>query len=337
MTELRQNPATKEWVIIAAERARRPEELGVGACATSAEDQEKCPFCPGHEKMTPKEIMSYRTYGTQADAAGWWIRVIPNKFAALLPHGSHKRSKIDDFFLCMDGLGEHEVLIETPDHSKHIAIMDQKQVEEVFLAYRQRYEALSQDPRFEKVIIFKNHGARAGTSLSHSHSQIIAAPIMPLHIRNRLEEAMRYFDDNGSCVYCDMITKEKKLEERIVFETDNFVVLEPFAARTPFETWVLPKKHASAFDSISTDECKELAYVMRQTLIKIYRPLNNPDYNYMLYSSPCHERDLEYFHWHFKIVPRVAAVAGFELGSGIYINTMPPEIAAKYLREVPVE
>jgi UDPglucose--hexose-1-phosphate uridylyltransferase len=265
--------------------------------------------------MTPQEILSYRTYGTQPNSPGWWIRIIPNKFAALLPQGNLDRSKLEDFFLYMEGVGEHEVLIETPDHDKTIATLEQKQVEEIFLAYRERYKTLSHDPRFEMVIIFKNHGSKAGTSLKHSHSQIIATPVTPMHIRHRIEEATRYFDDNGQCVYCAMIEKEKKLEERVVFETDHFIVIEPFAAKSPFETWVLPKKHNSTFDNITPEGCKELAYVMRQTMIKLYRPL---------------------YHWHIQIVPRVAAVAGFELGSGIYINTVPPEVAARYLREVPL-
>ncbi|MFC1568146.1 galactose-1-phosphate uridylyltransferase [Candidatus Margulisiibacteriota bacterium] len=337
MPELRLNPATKEWVIIATDRAKRPEELGAGVRAVSEEEHETCPFCPGHEKMTPAEILSYRTYGTAANSPGWWIRIIPNKFAALLPQGNVERSKLEDLFLYMEGVGEHEVLIETPEHDKILATMSQKQAEEIFLAYRERYKTLSQDPRFEMVTIFKNHGVRAGTSLMHAHSQIIATPITPMHIRHRIEEATRYFDDNGRCVYCAMIAKEKKLAERIVLETDNFIVLEPFAAKTPFETWVLPKKHDSTFDNVTPEGCKELAYAMRQTMIKIYRQLNNPDYNYMIFSSPCHERDLEYYHWHIQIVPRVAEVAGFELGSGIYINTVPPETAARYLRDVPIE
>jgi UDPglucose--hexose-1-phosphate uridylyltransferase len=337
MPELRQNPATKEWVIIATERARRPEELGAGVCAILPDEQANCPFCPGHEAKTPKEILSYRSYGTTPNESGWWIRIIPNKFAALEPEGDLNRSKSEDFFLFMAGVGEHEVLIESPDHDKLLATMDQKQAEEIFLAYRERYITLSQDKRFEMVTIFKNHGFKAGTSLRHPHSQIIATPVIPMHIRHRIEEAMRYYDDNGCCVYCVMIDKEKKSGERVVMETDNFIVFEPFAATSPFETWVLPKKHDSTFDNISPERCKELAFVMRQTMIKIYRPLNNPDYNYMIFSSPCHERDLEYYHWHIQIVPRVTAVAGFELGSGIYINTVPPETAARLLREVPIE
>lgn len=337
MPELRQNPATKEWVIMATERAKRPEELGTGVITPPANEKEHCPFCQGNERLTPSEIFSYRTYGTAPNTPGWWIRVIPNKFAALLPQGNPDRTQLENLFLYMNGIGEHEVLIESPDHALSIATMPEKQVEEIFLAYRERYIALSQDPRFEMITIFKNHGLNAGTSLRHPHSQIIATPITPMHIRHRIEEAMRYFDDHGTCVYCDIIEKEKKIGERVVAETENFIVLEPFASQSPFETVVLPKVHASTFDSLPPERCKELAYVMRLTLVKLFRSLNNPDYNYVVFSSPCHERSLEYYHWYIMIMPRVTAVAGFELGSGIYINTVIPESAAKFLRETPFE
>jgi len=334
MPELRQNPATKEWVIIATERAKRPEELGGKEEAEIEEKVKTCPFCLGNEHMTPGEILAYRTYGTKSDSKGWWIRIIPNKYPALIPKGELRRMKIDGFYRHMQGVGEHEVIIESPKHNLTIATMDDKQVEEIFLAYRERYITLSKDPKFEMILIFKNHGKGAGTSLKHPHSQLIASPITPMHIRHRIQEAMRYFDDNGECVYCVMMKKEKELEERVVLETDNFISFEPYASRSPFETWILPKKHQTSYEEITPEGVKELAYIAKRTLKKIYKGLNNPDFNYVIYSSPCHEKDVEYYHWHIQILPRVAAVAGFELGSGIYINTVIPENAAKYLREI---
>lgn len=336
MPELRQNPATKEWVIIATERAKRPEDFVPMIQPEESEEQvHKCVFCEGHEDLTPPEIFSYRAFGTKANGPGWWIRIIPNKFPALVPEGTIKRTKIEDFFRYMDGFGEHEVIIESPNHKESIATMSQKQVEEIFLAYRERYLTLSQDPRFEMIQIFKNHGPTAGTSVRHPHSQIIASPITPQHIRHKIEEAMRYFDDNGECVYCKMLEKEIKTQERIVLETENFVSFEPFASRSPFETWILPKKHNSSFESVTPEYAKEIAYVTKHTLGKIYSALKDPDYNAVIYSSPAHEKDVEYYHWHIQIIPRVSAVAGFELGSGIYINTVIPENAAKFLREAP--
>jgi UDPglucose--hexose-1-phosphate uridylyltransferase len=335
MPELRQNPATKEWVIISTERAKRPEEFGGVVEEEKPNEISVCPFCPGNEHLTPPEIVSYRTYGTKPNEAGWWIRVIPNKYSALLPEGNSRRLKVEDFFMYLDGVGEHEVIIESPEHNLAIATMDQKQVEEIFLAYRERYLALCTDKRFELITIFKNKGKGAGTSMRHPHSQILATPITPSHIRHRLEEAMRYFDDNGKCVFCDMIEKELKAEERIVIETDGFISFEPFASRSPFETWVIPKKHSSSFGNIIPENTKELAFVMRQTLVKI-KSLSDPDYNYVISSTPCHETNEEYFHWYIQILPRVAEIAVFELGSGILINTVIPEKAAKFLREVQI-
>lgn len=335
MPELRQNPATKEWVIIATERSKRPDDIH-GPSIPIKSDKANCPFCPGNEHMTPGEKLAYRAFGTKPDSPGWWIRIVPNKFAALVSAGNPERVKIEDFFTYMDGLGVHEVLIESPEHELTIAAMEQKQVEEIFLSYRDRYQILAKDPRFEMVIIFKNHGVAAGTSLLHPHSQIIAGPITPSHVRHRLEEGMHYFDDNGKCVYCEMIKKEKAVNERIVHETDNFIAFEPFASRSPFETWVMPKHHQSSFGQTSVAHAKELAFVMRSTLIAIQRTLNNPDYNFVIRSSPVHEDPLEYYHWSVQILPRVSSVAGFELGSGIYINTVIPEIAAKFLSEIPI-
>lgn len=339
MPEFRQNPASKDWVIIATERAKRPEEFQKkdGQPPPLPEFDHHCPFCPGNEAaLTPPEILSYREYGTGANSPGWWIRIIPNKFPALLPQGNLRRIKNEDFFTYMDGVGEHEVLLESPKHNLYIANMDQKQVEEIFLAYRERYTTLRKNDRYEMIIIFKNHGTQAGTSLIHPHSQLIATPVTPMHIRHRLEEAMRYYDDNGECVYCVEIKKELKLNERIILETDNFVSFVPFAASSPFEITVAPKAHIASFESTPPDKIKEFAYAVRIILKKLYHGLSNPDYNYMIFSSPCHEKDVEYFHWHLKIIPRVSAVAGFEMGSGIYINVVIPEKAAQFLRNLPI-
>jgi len=318
------------------ERSKRPEEFQLPEEKDGANMLKTCPFCPGNEKLTPGELFAFRDYGTKPDSKGWRIRVVPNKYPALIPSGNVKRMQFEEFFRYMDGVGSHEIVIESPEHNKSLATMDQKHVEEIFLVYKERYSALKKDPRFEMILIFKNHGREAGTSIRHPHSQIVATPITPNHIRNYVEEAMRYFDDNGVCVYCDILKKEIT-EERLILETDNFVAFAPFASRSPFEIWVLPRKHSSAYERITGTETKELGYVMRQTLGKLYKSLKDPAYNFMILSAPCHEEDLEYFHWHIQIVPRVASVAGFEMGSGIYINTVIPEEAAKFLRETKIE
>ncbi|MCX5749674.1 MAG: galactose-1-phosphate uridylyltransferase [Candidatus Saganbacteria bacterium] len=328
MSQLRQNPATKEWVIIAKERAKRPEDFALAKIPEQLPEYDsKCPFCPGNESQTPKEIFEYRPSGTKPGSKGWRLRAIPNKFAALEDKAGEvpDRKKENDFFRYMDGLGVHEVIIESPRHDLHLAIMEQKHVEEIFLAYRQRYIELSKDTRFEIIKIFKNHGKGAGTSLQHPHSQIIAAPVTPTHIRSRLDEAMRYYDDEGKCVFCEMIEKEKEAGSRIVMETDNFICFEPFASRSPFETYILPKEHQDSFGMISEELTKEFAYITKSMLVKINKSLNNPDYNYMISSTPPHDSSEEYYHWHLRIDPRVTSVAGFEIGSGIYINTVIPE------------
>lgn len=334
MSELRQDPATKQWVIIATERAKRPEDYQRNSKKSDHPDyDEKCPFCPGNEDMTPPEEFAYRRNGTKANTEGWWVRVVPNKFAALVPSGNLSRIRENGFFRRMSGVGKHEVVIESPVHNATVGTMDLRQVEEILLICRDRFNKLSQDPRFQFVTIFRNHGRLAGTSLIHPHSQMIATPIVPLHIRHRLEEAMRYYDDNGECVFCSMLDEEIRIQKRLVLETEDFVAFEPFASSVPFETWVMPKKHAATYGSISIDDAKKLAAVLSRVMKRIYTGLNDPDYNYMIYTAPFKDATENWYHWFIQIVPRLTMIAGFELGSRVFINTTPPEEAADFLRQ----
>jgi UDPglucose--hexose-1-phosphate uridylyltransferase len=335
MPELRQDPATKQWVIIATERAKRPHDFSRPAAQISIpEFKADCPFCPGNEGMTPPETMAYRHGGT-ANGPGWWVRAFPNKFSALVPEGSLTRKEAEGFFRTMDGVGQHEVIVESPRHNLCIPLMEDKQVEEVILAYRERYLILREDPRFKVIIIFKNHGSKAGTSLEHPHSQLVAAPIVPLSIRYRIEKAYTHYDDEGTCVYCDILREGLKVRTRLVLETDRFAAFHPFASRAPFETWIIPKRHNASFGSITMDEAKEFAYVLRKTLGKMYRGLNNPDYNYIIHTAPIKDEQEEYFHWHLQILPRLLTPAGFELGTGMFINTALPEETAAFIRDIP--
>jgi len=333
MSEFRYNVLTKDWVIIATERAKRPEDFKARSAAPASDSKEKCPFCKGKEDKTPPEIFAYREVGTAPNTPGWWVRVIPNQFPALSKENDNDRKRVNDVLVSMKGNGIHDVIIESPDHNQMMAMMDQKQVEEIFFAYRQRYIELSELPEYESIILFKNHGAGAGTSLSHPHSQIVAMPITPMMMRRKIQAGEEYFDQNGKCLYCHLIEIEKEQKERIVMESDNFIVFEFFSSNVPFDTVVIPKWHSSSFENITANQCRELAGVIRLTLKKLYTALNNPDFNMVLYASPTHEKDLEYYHWHIKIFPRISNVAGFEMGSGVYINTVIPEAAAKYLRE----
>jgi UDPglucose--hexose-1-phosphate uridylyltransferase len=336
MPELRQDPATKQWVIIARERAKRPHDfMKKEPFPLLPAYKEDCPFCPGNERMTPPETMAYRR-GGPANGPGWWVRVVPNKFAALVPDGSLSRKEEDGLFRKMDGVGHHEVIIETPQHNQCIALMEDKQVEEVLLTYRERYLTLREDPRFKLIIIFKNHGRAAGTSLEHPHSQLVATPIVPLSIRYRFEKAASHFDDDGTCVYCDIIREGLRAPSRIVMETERFLVFHPFASRAPFETWILPKEHEASFGSITMEEAKEFARVLKTTLFKLYKGLNNPDYNYILHTAPIKDEHEDYFHWHLQILPRLVTPAGFELGTGMFINTALPEETADFIRNLPI-
>lgn len=333
MPELRQDPATKQWVIIATERVRRPEDYTKDSEKVEHPTyDENCPFCPGNEAMTPSEEIAYRREGSEPNTKGWWVRVVPNKFAALVPDGRLGRMRENGFFRSMSGVGKHEVVIESPVHSATIGTMPLKQVEEIVLICRDRFNELSQDPRFQFVTIFRNHGKLAGTSLVHPHSQIIATPIVPLHIRHRLEEAMRYYDDNGECVFCEMLDEEVKIRKRMILETEGFVAFEPFASSAPFETWIMPKKHAATYGSISVDDAKKFAAVLNRVMKRIYTGLNDPDYNYMIHTAPFEDANENWYHWFVQIVPRLTMIAGFELGSRVFINTTPPEAAAEFLR-----
>jgi UDPglucose--hexose-1-phosphate uridylyltransferase len=335
MPELRQDPATKQWVIIARERAKRPHDFVRPVLPPPLpEYKEDCPFCPGNESMTPPETMAYRRGGLP-NGPGWWVRTVPNKFSALVPAGSISRKEEEGLFRKMDGVGQHEVIIESPQHNLFIPLMEDKQVEEVLLAYRERYLALREDPRFKLIIIFKNHGRGAGTSLEHPHSQLVATPIVPLNIRHRFEKAASHYDDDGTCVYCDILREGLRVRTRLIMETDRFVTFHPFASRAPFETWILPKEHQASFGSISTGDAKEFAGVLKTTLLKLYKGLSNPDFNYIIHTAPTKDEHEEYFHWHLQILPRLVTPAGFELGTGIFINTALPEETAAFIRNLP--
>lgn len=330
MPEIRQNFATKEWVIIATERAKRPEQFKNEKIKRNLPDFDpKCPFCPGNEKDTPGETFRI------SNGKEWVVRVFPNKFAALSLEGKRSR-KIKGIIRCANGVGIHEIIAESPLHNTTIALQKNEEVEMILKAYRTRYRELINDLRIELIIIFKNHGEAAGTSLEHSHSQLIGLPIVPTQVRGRLEEAMRYYDDVGECAYCKMIREEKEAIERIVFETEHFVAFVPYAAFSPFHTWIIPKRHMSAFGDTTDSELKDMAVMLKTMLAKFYYALDNPDFNFVIRSAPTRGGTPEYFHWYLSIVPRLTKTAGFELGSGMYINVSLPENDAKFLREIKI-
>ncbi len=330
MPEFRQNMVSKEWVIIATERAKRPDQFQKREeKAPLPAHREDCPFCPGNESKTPPPVFSVEKDG------GWLLRVVPNKFAALQRHLSTER-KHEGRFLKADGFGIAEVIIETPFHNRTIATMDPEEVRNTVLAYKERYIALSKEGKIDLITIFRNYGERAGTSLEHPHSQIIATPIVPPHVRTPLYQSQLACDTFGDCIYCGMMEEEQRLQVRVVEETRSFLVICPFASRSPFETRIYPKAHRSSFASISEEELVEFASVLQKTLKRLYVGLKDPDYNYIIRSAPVEDSDVKYHHWYVVIVPKLTTPAGFEIGTGIYINTTLPETCAEFLRGISV-
>jgi UDPglucose--hexose-1-phosphate uridylyltransferase len=332
MPELRQNFLTKEWVIIATERARRPEEMAIRrAIERVPAFVETCPFCPGNESETPAEVMR-----SPANSATWMVRVIPNKFAALSSDVQPTRN-LQHLRRRIDGFGFHEVIIESPDHSRCMAMLPDEQVASILRVYKQRYQMLSTDHRVNHITIFKNHGADAGASLQHPHSQLIATPMIPSQVRHRLQEALRHYDDVGECMFCHMLEREVEDQTRIVLKSERFVAMQVFASATPFATHIFPLRHMASFGDISEMEVTDLGRVLRTLLAKIYVGLDNPDFNFTVRSGPAEYAGARHFHWYVSVTPRLTRTAGFELGSGIFINTVLPEEAAEFLRRVVVE
>ncbi len=328
MPQLRREPVSGRWVIIATERDTRPTDFKTNHQIVKSSF---CPFCEGNEDKTPPEILAYRDNGTEANTRGWRVRVVPNKFPALQIEGElDKRG--DGIYDTMNGIGAHEVIIESPRHIQSLTELDIRNVEEVLSSYRDRLIDLKNDQRFVYGLLFKNVGFSAGASLEHSHSQLIVTPIVPHMVSNEMGNAETFYKHRERCLFCDMIQQEISAGSRIVLSTDNFIVFSPFASRFPFETWILPVNHKTHFENLQKLELDELANVLKNTLTRLETALNYPPYNFIIHSTPFNINDIEYFHWHMEIIPRIANIAGFEWGTGFYINSTPPEQAAESLR-----
>lgn len=331
MPDLRKDPIVGRWVIIAKNRAKRPHELMDGAVKRHASGF--CPFCEGNERHTTQEIAAWRQPGTHRDKPGWRVRVVPNKFPALEIEGDlNKRGQ--GMYDLMGGVGAHEVIIEAPNHLVSTTQLSLEHLREVLWIYRDRLVDLKRDPRLVYGMIFKNVGAAAGASLEHTHSQLIVTPIVPINVAEEIGGSHEYFRYRGRCVFCDMIGQELDFAQRIVFDSPGFVAFCPFAARFPFETWIMPTSHASHYESLSRGEAEELARVLRKVLAKIETALDRPAYNYIIHTAPFDTGALDHYHWHIEIIPRVTKTAGFEWGTGFYINPVPPEEAATFMREL---
>lgn len=330
MPELRKDPIIGRWVIIATERGKRPHDFVI------EEEVVKggfCPFCPGNEHTTPPEIFAYRDPGTAPNTSGWTLRVVHNKFPALILQGDLERQG-EGMFDKMAGIGTHEVIIENPDHLTTLTTISLDGFMGVLSAYRDRIKTLAEDPRFKYVLIFKNMGRAAGASLEHSHSQLIGLPIVPELVMEELNGSKFYFNWKERCVFCDMIRQELQQKVRVVLENRDFVAICPFAPRSPFEVWILPKMHYSSYIHLPEESFRLLAEIFSETLQRLEKSLGKAPYNFILHIAPIREAELPYYHWHFEIMPKLTLMAGFEWGSGFFINPTPPETAAQYLRDV---
>jgi len=340
MPELRKGPIEDRWVIVAPERAKRPSDF-LKPEESNGLSPDKCPFCAGNEDKTPPEI-----YRASNEDGSWQVRVVPNKFPALGNYPELGQVTVDGLYERMNGVGTHEVIIESPDHERTIPDLPFENVKTIIDTYAVRLRDLKKDDTYPYILLFKNHGKRAGASLSHPHSQIIATPIVPQLVEQELEKARAYYEEKERCLFCDLMMIELQSGKRIIEETDDYVAFTPYASRFPFEITIMPKKHAHDFTDICDEQRREFARILKNTLYRLKQLLGDPPYNLVLHNAPNsiprpgtpgYWATLQYsYHWRVAIIPRLTTVAGFEWGTGFYINPVPPEDAAQYLKEVEV-
>ena len=341
MTELRHDPIQRRWVIIATDRSKRPTDFLQETA--SWKEGAFCPFCEGHEDKTPPEILALRRDGGPPNGPGWMVRVFPNKFPALMIEGDLEKKAVG-IYDRMRGIGAHEVIVESPNHTMDLSEMPVDQLATILKVYRDRLADLLRDRRFKYILIFRNHGSLAGASLAHPHTQIIATPVTPLQVAVELESARNHHMLKERCLFCDIIAQEIDEGRRIVYLDDHFIAYTPYASRFPFEVLLAPRRHLHTFADVTEAEVGSLARAMRDALSRLRVALKDPPYNFVFHTAPntetIHKRanywqSLPFdFHWHVEILPRLTKVAGFEWGTGFYINPTAPEDAARFLREV---
>ncbi len=313
-SELRLDLISKDWVVIATGRSRRPEAFKNESRSKVKVDKKSCPFCKAFENEKKDTL------------------VLPNKYPAFLSHPDFDEKIEGNLYKTMNAVGFCELVV-TKDHEKTLALLPLKKVEEVISAYQQRYLALMDKKFVNYISIFHNHGLEAGASQPHPHSQIITTPLIDVDLQRALSTSEKYFKKDKKCIYCEMNEWEKKIKKRIVFENRDFICLCPFASKSAFEVIISPKNHLSNFERINEKEKSGLAEAFQQVLKKLYKALNNPSYNFYLHTAPCDGKDYSYYHWHWTILPKTDTLAGFEIGTRMEISTIEPEKAAKYLRE----
>jgi len=327
--QIRQNKTTREWVIYAPDRSKRPRDyLQKGRETRQLPFFDKsCPFCPGNEEMLPNILQQEPLPRGEA----WQTRVVPNKYPALTPEASLETST-NDFYLAMPAQGTHEVIIETPRHNRDIAEMSVDEVSTIVSTYQKRYKTLMEDSVNSHVTLFRNHGAKAGTSLEHPHSQIIAVGVKPPYVQRREQVASEYYEKWNRCLYCDLLSHEMQDRRRLLSEDPFFLTFVPFAAEVPFEIWILPRVHQVDFGELTPEEITNFSSALKNALLRLRQALGDPDYNYVINTPSRSHRESASMHWFLQIRPRITTQAGFEIGSGMHINPSLPEEDATYLR-----
>lgn len=328
--EIRRDPITNRAVIIAEERAGRPCDFVMPELDKNIASED-CPFCVGNENQTPGEIDAFRAEGSEPDRPGWKVRVVPNKFPAVRRTVAPETSG-DRLLSAIGGFGSHEVIVDTTEHRASVSQLSVEQYTDVLRMYRRRLLDLAKDKRLAYGLIFKNVGPAAGASLAHAHSQLIATPVIPSVIAEEIKGAAKYWVRQGSCVWCDLIERARE-DGRVVKESEHFIALCPYAPRFPLETHVLPTFHIRQFEETAEDLLAEFSELMVYLIGTIETTLGLSAYNYLFHTAPFDFAEARQYHWHVEIIPRTTSIAGFEWGTGYYINPVPPEVAAERLRE----
>ncbi len=334
MAELRRDPIVGRWVIVDTENLHKPEDFEYEQYIPKG--GETCPFCCGNESMTPSEIECFRSQGTFSNTPGWQVRVVANKFPALQIEGELDRRGLGIYDM-LNGVGAHEILIESPYHYKDLPELLNCEIEDIITMSCRRANDLARDSRFKYIMIFRNYGYAAGASLEHPHTQIVALPMVPKNVAEEIKGSQDYFEYRERCIFCDILRQELQDKERVILENKHFVSLCPFVSRFPFEIWIVPKRHSGYYSRISPEEIPSLASILKETIAMVKKVFVNLSYNYIIHSSPVNDvSSVEYYHWHIEFMPKLMRVAGFEWGTGFYIDPVPPELAAKILKGVSV-
>ena len=330
MPELRKDPTVGRWVAVETERVRRPADF---VRPRAPRRGGPCAFCAGNERETPPEILAYREpSGTQPGT--WRLRVVPSKFPALRVEGDLGR-RGDGLYDLMNGRGAHEIVIESPDHDATLATLPRAAVEDVLRACRERIIDLRRDGRLRAALVVRNHGLATSVDGEHPHSQVVATPVVPVAISDELQQARSYYNYRERCLFCDILQQELDQGARVVAASARMLAFAPFAARFPFETWLLPRQHGASFDGADMEVLRDFADVLRTVLRKLAHALGDPPYSLLLHTAPFSEGESPAYHWHAELVPMLTNLDGFSWSTGLHLNPMPPEDAARILRDAP--